>query len=116
MPTELNIPVPAKIGDKNVAPRTTAEQDTSTAGQRRVNLIWESMQALIAASVVGVALYVSSKLALLFLMPDASEGQRSTGTMAFLLISNLVSLVIGFYFGRTNHTRSGGVGADEQGR
>ncbi len=85
-------------------------------GQRRVNLIWETMQAAIAAAVVGSTLFVSSKLALLVLLPLASERQLASADRAFMLISNLVSLIIGFYFGRTNHQRTGGVGNNESGR
>lgn len=107
---------PAQVGDLNIAPKTTAEQDTSTRGQRRVNLIWETMQALIAGSVVGCALFVSGRLALMVIIPEATKEQAATASTAFMLISNMVSLIIGFYFGRTNHTRSGGVGAGEVGR
>jgi len=87
-------------------PSTTSEQDRKTAGQRRVNIIWEVTQALIAIWVTGATLYVSSKLAL----KDAAE------TAAFLLLSNAFFLVIGFYFGRTNHQRTGGVGGDVAGQ
>ena len=31
---------------------TTSEQDRTTAGQRRINLIWETTQACIAVSIV----------------------------------------------------------------
>lgn len=83
-----------------VAPKTTAEQDRVTYGQRRINLLWEVTQSLIALSVSGVTLYVAAKLTLL------SPAQ----TAAFLLLSNAFFLVVGFYFGRTNHQRVGGVG------
>jgi cobalamin synthase len=87
------------------APTTTSEQDRKTAGQRRVNIIWEVTQALIAIWVTGATLFVSSKLAL----------KGSGETAAFLLLSNAFFLVIGFYFGRTNHQRTGGVGGDVAG-
>ena len=90
-------------------PTTTAAQDLVTHGQRRVNLIWETMQAIIAASVTCSTLYVSSRLALVVITPETTEKQAAVASTAFMLISNLASLVIGFYFGRTNHTRSGGV-------
>ncbi len=70
------------------------------AGQKRVNVIWELTQAFVAISVTLVTLYVSAKLAL------SSEEPM-------LLLSNAFFLVIGFYFGRTNHNRTGGVGGDE---
>ena len=75
-----------------------------TAGQRRINVIWEVTQAVIAIAVTGSTLYVAGQLAL----KDAGQ------TAAFLLLSNAFFLVVGFYFGRTNHTRQGGVGAPER--
>jgi len=70
-----------------------------TAGQRRINIIWELTQAIIALAVSLATLYVAGALAL------REMGQ----TAAFLLLSNAFFLVIGFYFGRTNHQRTGGV-------
>lgn len=107
---------PAKVGDVNIAPTTTAAQDRTKAGQRFVNLIWETMQALIAASVVGATLYVSGKIALLMISPEVKENQAAFATTAFMLISNLASLIVGFYFGRTNHQKTGGVASDDIGR
>ena len=85
---------------------TTPEQDRKTAGQRRVNIIWEGTQALIALCVTGATLYVSAQLAL----------KDNAQTAAFLLLSNAFFLVIGFYFGRTNHQRVGGVHSGDEGR
>ena len=79
------------------------ENDRHFLGQRRVNLIWESTQATIALAVSLGTLYVSGALAL----KDLAD------TSAFLLLSNAFFLVIGFYFGRTNHARTGGVGGDQ---
>lgn len=108
--------VHAEVGDLNTPPKTTAEQDISTAGQRRVNLIWESMQALLALSIVWTVLFTATKLALVVIDPHPTESQNATAGTAFMLMGNLVSLVIGFYFGRTNHQRTGGVGSDMIGR
>ena len=105
-----------KVGDKNTAPTTTAAEDMVHAGQRRVNLIWEVVQAIISLTVVNVALFVSGRLALTALSPELSERQAAVASMSFLLLSNLSSLVVGFYFGRTNHQRTGGVGANDVGR
>lgn len=76
------------------------EHQTSlkTAGQRRVNLLWESTQALVALAVTGATLYISAVLAL-----------SDHGATAFVLLSNAFFVVIGFYFGRTNGTRTGGI-------
>jgi hypothetical protein len=95
---------------------TTLEEDRSslgvrteaglrTAGQRRINIIWEVTQATIALAVTGATLYVAAMLAL------KDQGQ----TAAFLLLSNAFFLVVGFYFGRTNHQRVGGIGSGPTG-
>ena len=76
----------------SVAPTTTAQQDITTAGQRRVNLIWEYTQAAVALFVT-VAVIVSTVLRI----------DSVTLTNAFFLI-------IGFYYSRTNHAAIGGVG------
>jgi hypothetical protein len=88
---------------------TTSEEDRHTKSQRRVNLIWEFTQAMIALSVVFGVLFVSGKIALMALSSEPSERAMSLATTAFVLLSNLASLVIGFYFGRTNHQKIGGV-------
>jgi hypothetical protein len=71
------------------------------AGQRRVNMIWELTQAAIAISVTIAVLVVGASLAL--------SGESSM--TAFLFMSNTFSLIIGFYFSRTNHTQIGGTGS-----
>lgn len=90
----------------SLTPDTTAESDRQSLGQRRVNIIWEGNQAVIALVVVLTGMYTSANLALRL---DSTENGKSIAITAFLLISNTVFLVIGFYFGRTNHQRVGGV-------
>lgn len=89
-----------QIPEHHAPPATTAESDRHALGQRRINLIWEVTQAAIALSVIwgalGAAVWITVK------DPD-------NRLMAFLFLSNIVSIVIGFYFGRTNHQRIGGV-------
>ena len=75
------------------------ERITVASGQRRVNLMWEVTQAIIAISVVEAVLFVGVQNAL-----------NDPAGAAFVLLSGLANLVIGFYFGRTNHTRTGGTG------
>ena len=84
-----------------LAPTTTAEQNLSTAGQRKVNLIWEFTQSAIAILVTLATLAASIILTL----------RADPNLAAFVLLSNAFFLVVGFYFGRTNHQRTGGVGA-----
>lgn len=82
-----------------LAPKTTEQEDLTTAGQRRVNLIWETTQAVIAIVVVaanmGAAIY--------------SQIQGRPGEVSVILSSALF-LVVGFYFSRTNHQAIGGMG------
>jgi hypothetical protein len=85
-------------GDYSSAPTTTAEQDRKTASQRRVNIIWEITQATIAIAVTGAFVYAALNVII-------SE-----------TLTNAAFLIVGFYFGRTNHQRIGGVGgSDERG-
>lgn len=74
---------------------TTSEQDLRTAGQRRVNIIWEVTQAIIAISVTGAVIY------------SALKGREST------LIGNAFTLIIAIYFVRMNHTKIGGIGGTD---
>lgn len=97
-------------GKMVAAPTTTEEEDRTTAGQRRVNIIWEATQTVIAVSVVGIGLVVGGRLALASLVLAATEPQQAMANTAFNMLSNVVALVIGFYFGRTNHQRTGGIG------
>jgi hypothetical protein len=85
-----------------VAPTTTTEQDLHSASQRAVNRTWEGTQRLIALSVTLASLGVSSWLSIM--------GQtESVQTAALVFVFGVANLVIGFYFGRTNHERVGGV-------
>lgn len=82
-----------------VAPTTTVEQDLHTEAQRAVDWKWESTQSFIAKVVImGAVLYA---LASAFL-PVKSE-------YAGIFFSSAFGTVIGFYFGRTNHLRGGGI-------
>jgi hypothetical protein len=83
-------------------PTTTREEDRHSAGQRLVNITWENTQRLIALSVTWVSLSIAAWLA----MMGATE---SVQTAALVFVFGVANLVIGFYFGRTNHTRVGGV-------
>lgn len=82
------------------SPTTTAEQNLTTHGQRRINLIWEITQAIIAVVVTLGTLAISAAMVL--------RGSDSSAT-AFLLLSNAFFMIVTSYFQRTNHTRTGGV-------
>lgn len=94
------VTVVAKDSSLTVAPNTTEQEDMTLAGQRRINLIWEFTQAIIAIAVilgyVGLVAYgaVSGK--------DIKVPESMTNTLF---------LVVGFYFSRTNHAAVGGVGS-----
>lgn len=76
----------------SLKPTTTEEQDTVTAGQRKINIIWETTQSFIAIAVTAALIFVSIK---------EINGEE---------LKNAFFLIIGFYFSRTNHTTVGGVG------
>lgn len=90
-------PVTERRADPPVKPTTTFQQDLTTAGQRRVNLIWEYTQAAIAMSVI----LVSMVAAIVAMWQDKEVS-------AFL--SFVCGNVVGFYFSRTNHAAIGGIG------
>lgn len=87
-------------------PKTTAEEDRVTASQRVVNLIWESTQKQIAQWVIGCALLVAVALAIFGHVLGSNEIQLA----AVVFLFGVANLVTGFYFGRTNHQRTGGIG------
>jgi hypothetical protein len=87
--------MPDSLSQESLSPTTTVQQDITTAGQRRVNLIWEFTQAAIAILIV-----VANVIAEL----GGKDGKGST------VLSSAMFLVIGFYFSRTNHAAIGGVG------
>lgn len=72
-------------------------------GQRRINLVWEYTQSAIALMVTLATLFTAARLSV--------GGQKSDAP--FLLLSNGFFLVVGFYFGRTNHIRTGGPGGSD---
>lgn len=79
----------------SLSPTTTVQEDITTAGQRKVNLIWELTQALIAIAIVVANVIVEV------------SGRDVKGST---VLSSAMFLVIGFYFSRTNHAAIGGIG------
>lgn len=82
----------------SLTPTTTAQEDITTAGQRKVNLIWEYTQAAIALLVVLSTMVAGFLVAI-------KGGQIPT------IYSVAFGTVVGFYFSRTNHQAIGGIGA-----
>lgn len=89
---------------------TTLEEDRHSAGQRSINRLWEFTQAAIALAITTVALWVAAYTAL---RKPTADTQVQVAASVF--IYGVANLVIGFYFGRTNHQRSGGVGGEYAG-
>lgn len=92
--------VERRIPQPSLPPTTTAQEDISHHGQRKVNLIWEYTQAFVAGIVVGSNMIVGIVQGIGY----AKEVQYPS------ILANSLFLVIGFYFSRTNHTAIGGVG------
>lgn len=86
--------------EKPAPPTTTTEENLHTKSARAINLIWEFTQAMIACSIVGTIDYV-----LVWVIRNDSQGRSA----ALMVLVGAFNLVIGFYFGRTNHARSGGM-------
>jgi hypothetical protein len=93
---------PNPLPEASRPPTTTTQQDITLAGQRRINLIWEYTQAVIAVSVVLCNLAVAVHIGF------TAEPQKVEFPP---MLSNSLFLVIGFYFSRTNHAAIGGIGA-----
>lgn len=78
--------------NQSLTPNTTAQQDLTVAGQRRINLVWEVTQSLVAISITASLVYC-----------EINQVDSAT-------IRNGFFLIIGFYFSRTNHAQIGGIG------
>lgn len=97
--TSIYSPVTTSYSSQeSMPPTTTAQEDETTKGQRRINLIWEWTQATIAIVVV-----MSTMVAGIY------SGVKHTEFP--LIIGVAFGTIIGFYFARTNHQAIGGVGA-----
>lgn len=107
---------PAKVGDAFAAPVKTEEESRITLGQRNINLLWESTQSGLATFIVRIVILVSAMLSLIPFVPWAVDRHMAVALAAFTLLSTIAGTVIGFYFGRTNHQRIGGVGGSDVGR
>jgi hypothetical protein len=102
----------AVSGAKAAAATAKVDADAlATEGQRAINRLWERTQAIIAISVVETTLIV---VAILIVAPlwkaSVDQAQATAAVTGLVLLSNLVGNVTGFYFSRTNHTKTGGVG------
>lgn len=87
--------------DPSLPARTTFQEDLTTAGQRRINLVWEYTQSVIAGMVVLANMVVGVYDGL---MPPDRHSEYP------VILSSALFLIVGFYFSRTNHAAIGGVG------
>lgn len=101
-----NKTVTTQAGDLVASPTTSEEQDRGTAGQRAINLIWETTQRQLALSTIGCSLIVSVVLAIFGSVLNVPKELQIAAAVFLFGVANLVT---GFYFGRTNHQRVGGV-------
>ena len=92
-------PTVKRRADQPVAAKTTAQEDLTTAGQRRVNLIWEITQSTIALMIV--AANITAALINVW---------RGLALDVPLILSSSLFMVLGFYLARTNHQAIGGTG------
>lgn len=88
----------------NIEPTTTAAEDLVAHGQRRINILWEVTQAIIAISVTTVTVFVLAKASL---TPQPLDNNQQIAINQLMV---MVTLVLSAYFQRTNHQNIGGVG------
>lgn len=86
----------AKSEGLTASPTTTEADDRTTAGQRRINLIWEISQSAIATSITAAIIYCA------------------VNKITSQDLANAFFLIVGFYFSRQNHVNIGGVGPKPQ--
>jgi len=110
LPPRGTPPVQSQATDPSARATTTFQQDLTSAGQRHINVMWEGTQKNIALLVTAFTLAVC---AYCVVYPGVPTELR---LLAFTLMSNVFFSVIVTYFQRTNHTKVGGVGADQVGR
>lgn len=92
VPTPVMPPTVTKMEGVTLPPTTTEEQDTVTRGQRRVSLLWESIQGFISVAITLAVIYCQIKAI-----------QSET-------LNNAFFFVVATYLQRTNHVRVGGIG------
>lgn len=88
-----------QAADASLPAKTTFQEDLVTAGQRKINLIWEFTQSTISVMVVVANMIVA-----------VYDGLRKDHSDFPVILSSALFLIIGFYFSRTNHAAIGGVG------
>lgn len=113
--------VKAAIEHSGIEPTASAVSEKAAAqlevslkseGQRTTSMLWEMTQKDVALSTVRTTLAVAGITAVFGSWLTIAESVRMG---AFIFLYGVANLVIGFYFGRTNHQRVGGPGGDSAG-
>lgn len=101
-------------GPSRVAQQKAEQSETSlrSEGQRTVSMLWETTQKDIAKVTVGGAVFLAIIIVLFGKWLGLGDDIRIA---AFMFVAGAANLVIGFYYGRTNHQRVGGPGGDSAG-
>lgn len=106
----------SQLGDPSLPARTTFQEDLTTASQRKVNLIWEYTQAVIALLVVGTTMVAGVYS---MVVPTVTIGAGVASVQVPMQIPTIIGvafgMVTGFYFSRTNHAAIGGIGPKPEG-
>lgn len=89
-----------------------SETSLRSEGQRTVSMIWETTQQKIALMTVGGAMMLAGAIVMFGHWLKLANDVRIA---AFMFVAGAANLVIGFYYGRTNHQRVGGPGGDSAG-
>ena len=98
-----------------VPPTTTAQQDATLSSQRRINLIWEITQAIIAIGITAANIYANLRPPVVgsFITLSLESGGQlvlPTSSASTTVLTSAFFLIVGFYFSRTNHAAIGGIG------
>jgi hypothetical protein len=96
-----------------LAPTTTEAEDKVSEGQRAINRIWEETQSRIALVVVVGGMFVNALLviSIVLLNKEVNVTQLALISICLQFINLTAGIVIGFYFSRTNHEKTGGTGS-----
>lgn len=113
-------PVPSRIAAQKAEQSETSlrtegqrvETSLRSEGQRNISMIWEVTQQRIALMTVGGGMMLAGVIVVGGQWLGLTNDVRIA---AFMFVAGAANLVIGFYYGRTNHQRVGGPGGDEAG-
>jgi hypothetical protein len=112
------VPIEPKTTTDETALREQGARDAATlktAGQRAINLIWENTQSRAAMGILSVVLSVCAFVIVWAVIHFETNNKELMGLAisALVLLTNMSTAVLTFYFMRTNHTKQGGVGTQE---